>query len=300
MAEGRFARLTGIEGPVEGQDFPIDRAEMGIGRRSDCEIVVPDPSVSRLHARLRQVNGIFLIEDANSANGTWVNGVRLAGPQQLVERDVIRIGKAAFTFRSEVQPAGVPPGSMTMVSDLGDEPSPFDEPAFPQHGQLSPVPTPPTAYAAPPPAWDPAPPAPTPVEPLAPPPPAPIPMPMPVPARQSNAVADQDLQAQLDRLRQELGPFIERLSALSTAAAASSGGVGSGSATPPALQALLDDVQANGGPERYQELEHLLDELRSDPHDLRLLLRLSEELPIIARLLQTYLRALSIAREMKL
>src|SRR5438067_7246531 len=49
------ARLVGLEGPVEGREFALDRPEMGVGRRSECDIAVPDQSVSRLHARIRRL-----------------------------------------------------------------------------------------------------------------------------------------------------------------------------------------------------------------------------------------------------
>src|SRR6266536_3438260 len=113
------ARLVAFGGPLEGQEFVLDRAETGIGRRPGCDIVVPDQSVSRLHARIRAVPDGYLIEDAGSANGTWVNEVRLDGAQLLVESDVIRIGAAAFTFRSGVQAATAPSGPVTVVSSVG-------------------------------------------------------------------------------------------------------------------------------------------------------------------------------------
>src|SRR5687767_2435414 len=121
------ATLIGIEGPVEGLEVRLDRPEMGIGRRADCEILISDPSVSRLHAWVRGGPGGYAIEDAGSSNGTWVNGVRLVGPRTLAERDVVRIGKAAFVFQPEVPGLPRPLGGVTMVSDLHDEPSPFQQ-----------------------------------------------------------------------------------------------------------------------------------------------------------------------------
>jgi hypothetical protein len=51
-----------------------------------------------------------------------------------------------------------------------------------------------------------------------------------------------------------------------------------------------------GGEERYRDLRRLLEALRGDPHDLKLLLQLADELPAIDRLVQVYLRALSSLR----
>ena len=65
-----------------------------IGRAPNNDIVLPAPSVSKFHAFLREEAGSLLLVDANSSNGTFVNGVRLephaATPLSL--QDVIRLG----------------------------------------------------------------------------------------------------------------------------------------------------------------------------------------------------------------
>src|SRR5438874_2170246 len=48
-----------------------------------------------------------------------------SGPQLLADGDAIRIGNAAFTFLLEIVPEATPPGAMTVVADIGDEPPPF-------------------------------------------------------------------------------------------------------------------------------------------------------------------------------
>ena len=58
-----------------GQRFAL-QAEMRVGR-SDAEIVLPDPRLSRQHAVVRCKNTGVSIVDAGSANGTYVNGLRL-------------------------------------------------------------------------------------------------------------------------------------------------------------------------------------------------------------------------------
>jgi len=51
-----------------------------IGRSSDCDIVVLDPKkrVSRRHALVRQENGVILIKDLGSLNGTYVNDIKIS------------------------------------------------------------------------------------------------------------------------------------------------------------------------------------------------------------------------------
>lgn len=48
-----------------------------VGRSSDCDLVLGDPSVSGRHARLSWRGDKILIEDLGSANGTWVDGKRV-------------------------------------------------------------------------------------------------------------------------------------------------------------------------------------------------------------------------------
>jgi ABC-type multidrug transport system ATPase subunit/pSer/pThr/pTyr-binding forkhead associated (FHA) protein len=54
------------------------QASWVIGHASECDLVVPEPTVSGRHCRLsRQTHG-FTIEDLNSTNGTFINGTRIA------------------------------------------------------------------------------------------------------------------------------------------------------------------------------------------------------------------------------
>ena len=63
------------------RNFPLDFAEMLIGRRSDRkdihpEIPIADPGISHRHAKLqRQPDGSFILLDVGSTNGTQLNGV---------------------------------------------------------------------------------------------------------------------------------------------------------------------------------------------------------------------------------
>jgi two-component system cell cycle sensor histidine kinase/response regulator CckA len=70
-------RLTVVEGSAVGQEFKIDSAAT-IGRSPDATVMIDDPGISRLHARIRRGDaGIFEVEDLGSKNGTFLNGVRV-------------------------------------------------------------------------------------------------------------------------------------------------------------------------------------------------------------------------------
>lgn len=85
-----------VEGRVS-QTFPL-RGEVQLGREKSNAIVVADQKVSRHHAKLAPVEKTFIIQDQGSANGTYVNGVRIAQPTRLRDNDKIGIGDASFIF----------------------------------------------------------------------------------------------------------------------------------------------------------------------------------------------------------
>jgi hypothetical protein len=85
------AILLVLEGPRLGQRILVDQPELTIGRHEECGLVIPDRQVSRNHARIRQEEGHYMIEDLGSKNGTFVNGQELAGLRRLQDRDEIQI-----------------------------------------------------------------------------------------------------------------------------------------------------------------------------------------------------------------
>ncbi|WP_104117067.1 FtsK/SpoIIIE domain-containing protein [Arthrobacter sp. B1805] len=60
-------------GPDAGQVFPLARGTYTIGRAAS-DIVVSDPALSRTHARLTVTEDAILLEDLQSANGSFVDG----------------------------------------------------------------------------------------------------------------------------------------------------------------------------------------------------------------------------------
>jgi DNA-binding response OmpR family regulator len=70
-----------------------------LGRSSLCQIVVQRSIVSRLHARIERDGPRYLLVDAGSANGTFINGHRLYEPQVLADRDLIGLGAATALLR---------------------------------------------------------------------------------------------------------------------------------------------------------------------------------------------------------
>jgi len=88
--------LIAQSGPVSGQRWTLAQAEFTIGRGAECDIIIADRQVSRVHARLRrQEDGGFEIEDLESKNGTHINGSPLHGSQRLQDGDFIQVALVA-------------------------------------------------------------------------------------------------------------------------------------------------------------------------------------------------------------
>ncbi len=93
-----YARLSMMNGPLAGRHFTLHQDVTSIGRTTGNDIIIPDLTVSRQHALLRFENGHWVVEDKNSANGTFVNGVRIRWPQPLADGDQVRFGDEIVIF----------------------------------------------------------------------------------------------------------------------------------------------------------------------------------------------------------
>lgn len=91
----REAFLLALSGPQFGEIFPLEQGrELVLGRREDADVVIRDDGVSRRHAVVRVEGGRATLRDEGSANGTWVDGRRIA---EVPLEDGARIALGAFT-----------------------------------------------------------------------------------------------------------------------------------------------------------------------------------------------------------
>ncbi|PKQ28575.1 MAG: hypothetical protein CVT63_01970 [Candidatus Anoxymicrobium japonicum] len=97
-SEGRPAVLELLDSGDVSPVFDLGRKVAQIGRIADNDIVLPDPNVSRVHARVEWRDGAYFVSDLESTNGTWVNEERVSG-KKLQENDVIRLGSTRLIFR---------------------------------------------------------------------------------------------------------------------------------------------------------------------------------------------------------
>ena len=95
-----MARLEVVAGRAIGMSVLIDD-ELLIGRHAEgAGRLADDEEISRSHARLSlDRTGFCAIEDLGSTNGTYVNGLRIKGPETLSEGDTIEVGATTLVVR---------------------------------------------------------------------------------------------------------------------------------------------------------------------------------------------------------
>lgn len=80
---------------------PLDTgAPLNVGRMPDCDLVIDDPSVSKLHARITWDGKDALLEDLKSSNGTLLNSDALNMKMAVRDGDTISFGDAHFCYLS--------------------------------------------------------------------------------------------------------------------------------------------------------------------------------------------------------
>ena len=85
------------------QAYVIDQAGFRIGREKRSDLLIPDRSISRLHAEITCDRGQYLLR-CLGRTATKVNGKRIDGPHKLQVGDVIKVGNYEFAFSR--RPAG--------------------------------------------------------------------------------------------------------------------------------------------------------------------------------------------------
>ena len=91
------AELEAIAGPLKGTSIPLSNDEVSIGREPSNLVSLLDASVSRRHCLIRRETDHFKIQDLNSRNSTFVNGVPVT-ERVLASGDEIKVGSSLFVF----------------------------------------------------------------------------------------------------------------------------------------------------------------------------------------------------------
>jgi hypothetical protein len=82
-----------------GRELLLTKPEVTVGRAEGCDIgLYGDAAVEYVHAHIRRVGNAFILTDAGTASGTYVNNEQLRGPRPLRGGDRIRMGRCVLRF----------------------------------------------------------------------------------------------------------------------------------------------------------------------------------------------------------
>ncbi len=103
--EKNRALLTVLTGPAKGTLIRVDQPAISLGRSELADVGIPDPSLSRIHARVfSDADGNFYLDDNSSTNGTYVGGQRIHRPTLLTDGVRVGLGKRTLA-RFSIQDA---------------------------------------------------------------------------------------------------------------------------------------------------------------------------------------------------
>ena len=82
-----------------GTERELDSSAVTLGRSPENDLVLDsDEFASVQHARIEPRRDGVWVEDLESTNGTFVNGIKLTRPRKLASGDVIRVGETDLRY----------------------------------------------------------------------------------------------------------------------------------------------------------------------------------------------------------
>lgn len=89
-----YGQLIAADPAIMQRSYQLIEDVYTIGRAVNCQIVVTDDRklISRVHATVERSGNRYMLNDANSANGTFVNGHRIQQSHMLAHDDAIGLG----------------------------------------------------------------------------------------------------------------------------------------------------------------------------------------------------------------
>ena len=121
-------------GALKGQRLRVKTPVVNIGRADYNDLVLPDESVSTTHAKLQRREGVWILVDLDSTNGTFIDGDQIKGEAPLAPGATVRFGDVSLVFEPTDDGADVAKGGGTrvmeqMVMSSPPKPAPATKPA---------------------------------------------------------------------------------------------------------------------------------------------------------------------------
>lgn len=92
-------RLVITSGAKEGLELPLEGEQLTIGRSADSGLVIRDDYTSTHHARLMLWDDVWMLQDLDSTNGSFVGGKKVGSPTPVAPNTPVSIGTTTFELR---------------------------------------------------------------------------------------------------------------------------------------------------------------------------------------------------------
>ncbi len=102
-----LAKFLVRTGGLKGQRLYVKVPIVNIGRADYNDLVIPDDSVSSQHAKLTRREGVWILTDLGSTNGTMVDGEKVAGDVPIAPGAFVRFGDVQLVFEPTDDDAGM-------------------------------------------------------------------------------------------------------------------------------------------------------------------------------------------------
>jgi len=113
---GALANIVVRSGPLKGQRYPLRTAVVNVGRADYNDVVILEGSVSTNHAKIQRREGIWVLIDLDSTNGTMVDGERVFDDEvPLAPGALLRFGDVQCVFEPTDDSIDAPRGSSTRI-----------------------------------------------------------------------------------------------------------------------------------------------------------------------------------------
>jgi pSer/pThr/pTyr-binding forkhead associated (FHA) protein len=140
-AQGHAPPLATIlvrSGQLKGNRLPVRVPVINIGRADYNDLVLPDDSVSSAHAKMQRREGVWILTDLSSTNGSFVDGERVQGEAMLSPGATLKLGDVSLLFDPPAEgDVGPGPGGTKVMGAINIPPAPPPPPP------VSPPPAPP-------------------------------------------------------------------------------------------------------------------------------------------------------------
>lgn len=119
-------------GKMMGKEIPLTAAEFRIGKDPSCQLK-PASGVSDKHCAFLVKQGRLFIQDLGSAEGTFVNEIKITAEVELKSKDKVKVGPLLFEVKIEApasvaKPAVAAPAAKPAVAAPAAKPAEKVEP----------------------------------------------------------------------------------------------------------------------------------------------------------------------------